>query len=527
MTKRILLLSVFLMVAGVAAAQDQQPPAQAAAGTVEAIEISGIEAGRLSQNLRDEMQSLVGQPYSAENAAQYADRIQMELPEYVAAARTLAGSQAGRLRVVFVVAKISEDDALGENINARYPVESVLLEGAERSQLTDALWNDMQKMVGQPLNDGEAERIRNAMVSELGSRYTVARNVRRGARDRQVTVVYVAAKSPMIRWPGPRSLFAYHTKQGITAFAMPFSFSMTNGEKTTNVSLPTNDPQGGTGQVRVRFGFGTNGDELVERYKGLRFQIEGYEFLSERLAFRVDLSTFGAKWKSQTRLAAPLSPEVPALYRSRYVVEPAVAFALTPDLFVSAGVNLTGLRLEAVAQTDSIRSAVGGIRYDRKFGDGSSSRQLMANYRVVAATRALNSDLVYTRHFFDSHFIVRRNKTFFKLAVTGGRIAGSAPLYDRFSIGNTLTARGWNKYDIAPLGATRMLHGTLEAGRSGVRLFYDAGSVWDRGQAIPVRHSLGLTFGAGDRTGEGFLTIAAAFRNSRLEPTVMLRFWGR
>jgi outer membrane protein assembly factor BamA len=100
-------------------------------------------------------------------------------------------------------------------------------------------------------------------------------------------------------------------------------------------------------------------------------------------------------------------------------------------------------------------------------------------------------------------------------------------MFERFSIGSTVTARGFNKYDLAPLGATRMSHASVEVGVSAVRLFYDAGSVWDPGQPMVVRNSLGLTFGAGDQRGEGFLTIAAAIRNSRLEPTIMFRLWGR
>ena len=32
-----------------------------------------------------------------------------------------------------------------------------------------------------------------------------------------------------------------------------------------------------------------------------------------------------------------------------------------------------------------------------------------------------------------------------------GVLTGTAPLFERFSLGNTTTLRGWNKYDLAPL----------------------------------------------------------------------------
>src|SRR5688572_22394193 len=95
--------------------QDTQPDI-ALAGIIETVEVSGISEDRLSMELRDELRTLQGQAYDPAAATQFADRIQAEIADHVAATRTIAGSQPGRVRLVFVVARASEQDTLGENI---------------------------------------------------------------------------------------------------------------------------------------------------------------------------------------------------------------------------------------------------------------------------------------------------------------------------------------------------------------------------------------------------------------------------
>jgi hypothetical protein len=357
---------------------------------------------------------------------------------------------------------------------------------------------------------------------ELGSRYEVERKVRRG-KPRQLTVVYEVLKTPMIRWAGPRSLFAYQTKQGLTIFANIHA-NMDLGEKDFRVGtepIPTPSP------LVFRLGFGTNGDDLVERYKGYILQLDKHNIVTERLAARFELTAFGSKWKSQTILAAQQSLG-PVIYRSRLGIEPALAFAITPDLFVTAGFNLTSLEMQLPLGPDrTVKAGVGGVHYQKTAKSGSLTQRGGVSYTLRTAGRSLDADFIYTRHYLDGFYFYRRPGAMFRFTGSGGRLTGDAPMFERFSIGSTVTARGFNKYDLAPLGATRMSHASVEVGVSAVRLFYDAGSVWDPGQPMVVRNSLGLTFGAGDQRGEGFLTIAAAIRNSRLEPTIMFRLWGR
>src|SRR5438552_7036527 len=88
--------------------------------TIEKTEVSGISEDMLSMGLRGDLQKLVGQAYDEKAAQQIAERIQSELPEYVATPTTAPGTQSNRILLVFVVA---------HNINAKYVVESVELKG--------------------------------------------------------------------------------------------------------------------------------------------------------------------------------------------------------------------------------------------------------------------------------------------------------------------------------------------------------------------------------------------------------------
>ncbi len=43
-----------------------------------------------------------------------------------------------------------------------------------------------------------------------------------------------------------------------------------------------------------------------------------------------------------------------------------------------------------------------------------------------------------------------------------GGITGDAPLFERFSLGDSRTLRGWDKYDITPVGGDRMFYASAE-----------------------------------------------------------------
>ena len=84
-----------------------------------------------------------------------------------------------------------------------------------------------------------------------------------------------------------------------------------------------------------------------------------------------------------------------------------------------------------------------------------------------------------------------------------GGITGHAPLFERFTLGDATTLRGWDKYDIAPAGGDRVVYSSLEYRYTGLALFLDIGSVWDANTERRVRVSAGFGFHAGP----AFLTV--------------------
>jgi outer membrane protein assembly factor BamA len=78
--------------------------------------------------------------------------------------------------------------------------------------------------------------------------------------------------------------------------------------------------------------------------------------------------------------------------------------------------------------------------------------------------------------------------------------------------------RGWNKYDVDPIGGNRMVNNSVEYRYGALQVFYDTGAVWNSGVGAIVRNSLG----AGLREGLFSLAVAFPVREGRMDPVFML-----
>jgi hypothetical protein len=516
-------LALFILLLG----QEPVLPATTASTPIEKVEISGVPEQSLSSNLREDLQRLVGQIYDTTIASQFVDRIQTELSQYIAAARTLPGTQPNHVRLVFLVARTSDEigtlwinNELKTNINAQYTVESVELDGLSKSQLSGALYADMQQMVGQRLDNNQADQLRDRLASELRGEYQILRRVRRGTQSQHVKVVYRGRKIPWLPSRQADGYAVYHSNEGFSGVG--------------NIPLTVN-------WTTVNFKAANTGDELIERYAGWGVGFESRKLGTERLGIKLDYSSYRAQWSPQT-LTALETLNSSDLYRVRRTLEPSVAVAFNRNLYMTAGTSITELEMQsAFDDSRSAHAATGSLTFGKDFEAADSLHRVGASYELRSGTHALDSDFIYTRHLWDVYYALKTDKTaspdnVISIGLQGGFINGAAPLFERFTLGDTRTLRGWNKFDLAPLGGSRMFHGSLGYRFKMLQLFYDAGAVWEKAQAIQVRQSVGfgLRETSSDNSGEApgrclekgdfpgcwFVNVGIPIRNARLEPTI-------
>jgi outer membrane translocation and assembly module TamA len=205
-------------------------------------------------------------------------------------------------------------------------------------------------------------------------------------------------------------------------------------------------------------------------------------------------------------------------------MEPTATIAFNRHLRLTAGVSISELDLESDAPESLMANAlVASLNYAAGSDPRSRRRarqrwSLEAGYELRSATSALESDLEYKRHFghADYHYKQRDSEIIARFSL--GRITGRAPLFERFSLGDSSTLRGWTRFDIAPAGGNRMFHESLEYRYRGFALFVDGGSVWQPDTDLRVRFSAGFGF----HHDNAFLTLAVPLNADDNSATFMM-----
>jgi len=137
---------------------------------------------------------------------------------------------------------------------------------------------------------------------------------------------------------------------------------------------------------------------------------------------------------------------------------------------------------------------------------------LDAGYSLRAATTLLASDLAYTRHMARLKYNYFNRTQSVQVSMMAGAIYGQAPLFDRFALGNSELLRGWNMYELDPLGGNRLAYGSVTYGYRMMRVFFDTGSVWDQGKTPEMKESVGVGVSSGLGVLEkGAFLLALAF----------------
>ena len=231
----------------------------------------------------------------------------------------------------------------------------------------------------------------------------------------------------------------------------------------------------------------------IEEYSGFRARLESRKLATERVGASIEFSWFTQEWQDVTLAALALDPSIPEPYRTRVTVEPTVTFAFNPFVRVLGGASVSDLESLAASPASSNANAwVLGVGADREWRAGRDRQRVEGGYRLRAGVESLGSDLAYKRHSGDVRVRVERGHSTLLAGLSLGYITGQAPLFERFSLGDTSTLRGWNKFDIAPTGGDRMWHQSMEYRFHAGAVFLDAGSVWDRATRQRARLSAGF-----------------------------------
>lgn len=390
-----------------------------------------------------------------------------------------------------------DKDPADLNVNARYTVERVdlsMIRGKRPAAplLSNSLWSEVNQVRGQKLDRSALQDLANRIKKELHVD-DVDVKVTKGNAPESVIVTFEIKSEKNKALDLSMSKLLYHSRQGFTV------------DTTAAVRINGNS---------FIFGYANDNDVLVERFEGIRAGYERKDVGTNRLRLRFMFSGFHQRWNDATLALAPPSE----LYRSRQNFTPEATLVIAEPLELSFGVDFARYLPDvAGAKAVSSNAVVSTLRYHRRWGSDKDpqDQDLRASYGVRAATGFLESDRIFARHTVDARYKFRHGRSAVELSFLGGRITGNAPLFERYTLGNARTLRGWNRFDLAPLGGSHVAHGSIEYSYRGFMVFYDTGAIWDFASQREQRNSLGVGF----KTKEKFqLAVAFPVREGRADP---------
>jgi hypothetical protein len=374
------------------------------------------------------------------------------------------------------------------NVNERYTVESVQVTGVDQSRLARAVREAIHELIGQKFSQERLDALSRLINRALPDRVVSIRIGRGDVPNHVKIVIEIRDREHRLDLAAPKAL--YSSRQGWT------------GEVDATVRLHSNS---------VTFGILSDGDTLAERASGIRARYENRQIADGRLRLAFEFADLHEAWNPATRELAG-----DTLYRARRGYQPMATVTLARPLKLTCGFNFEQLQPEfPAAHTEASNAVITTLRYDRSLEEsGPNQHRVEAGYNLRAATSSLGSDFEYTRHTFEFRYTLWHGVHRATARVTAGLLNGTAPVFERFVAGTSTLLRGWNKYDLAPVGGNRVVCSSVEYQYRSFEVFYDAGSVWSSGQPVVARHSVG----AGVHLGDLALLLAFPIRNGRPEP---------
>jgi hypothetical protein len=410
-------------------------------------------------------------------------------------------------RFALIVSLLVPGAALGRspqaetNVNTRYKVESVSVTGVDESTLSQGLRDDMQKLVGNRYDPDATDRLAQRIREQLHG-YAVSVKVKRGEQHDCVKVTFEAERIRNRPFEVKVSPLLYTTKDGFSGAVVPVFETHHN---------------------YFSFGMVSSADELLERNSGILLRYEHRKVGTDVVQVGVEYDYFHPSFQPETEAALLSAPEVPGIYRTRENFAPSISVLPIPEIKVTFGASFQTLAIQYPTLHDQAANAFTlNAQFRREVRPRHGLRHTIgADYGLRDATTTLESDFLYRRQFVAADYVLRVGRQSFGFHFQGGHISGEAPLFERFSIGNATTLRGWDKFDVAPIGGTRLAYGSLEYRYRPFQLFYDFGTVWDPGQQAEVKHSIGI--GLAWKNGF-FMSLGVPLRYHAVTPVFMFGF---
>jgi len=403
---------------------------------------------------------------------------------------------------------LARDVAAEANANTRYIIEAVEVSGETGLKLSRSLQTTFQRLVGSHFDPQQLDELARQMRKELHLK-SVTPHLTRGSRPDTVRVDFeVHRRSIVFDVTLPR--FLYHSRQGWSA------------EGTASATIAHDN--------HLSFGLISDGDGLTERFAGSAAVYENTHVGTDRVHLSFEFDDLHEQWNSGTLLAADRDPRDPRIYRSRRNFQPTVTVILARPFTFQGGASFQQLAMQpafllpgsAAGNTDSANALFAALRFHRQFEDTGQTQDVAVDYDIHSAGHALHSDYTYTRHHWDVAYTVTRGNQTLQDEFTAGFISGDAPFFERFVVGTSSLLRGWNRFEIDPLGGTRLVHNSVtyryRFPRLSGQVFYDAGALWHGSVDSRIRHSVG----AG--VSRSIFTLAVAFpmREGHMDPVFMV-----
>jgi hypothetical protein len=389
------------------------------------------------------------------------------------------------------------------NVNTRYTVDAVVvagknwrinLESETNNNISSALHKDLVALIGAKLNPPVLDLLAARLRKDFGAR-EVTHRVMRAEQPEHVTVEF-QVKQPRGSIDIGTRQFLYNSREGWS----------------------------GAGEARVTvhrnvfaFGVASDGDALAERYAGISARYENTHPGTDRVNLRFEFSSYHQQWNPNTVEAAAAHLDLTSEpYRARQEFAPSVAIALARPLTLEVGARFSRLE-DQDGNWEASNGVAAGLRYNRTL-EGDLRQEIEAAYGLRASTRLLASDFAYASHMATIRYQLKHGRHELVEEAGAGAIGGRAPLADRFYLGNSYRLRGWNKYDLDPIGGNRLVYNSVEYRYGYLKVFYDTGAVWDDGQPVPAKHSVGVGVRASGIT----LAVAFPLRSGRVDPVFIM-----